>query len=320
MLVYSIAVVPRPEPVAAANLTGFVLAIGHLTGSGFHESSLDRFWELFKLSPLASFLLGVISTVIGAFVASKIHVYHEARSPHRDEIKKQVLQPMLDALQQVYAPLSRHETAVAQLTFGVKTVDHSVRAEEPATTHGNYLVAKNPYSVAGLMNQALLLDSVSTHHRRLMRSWIEFCDKWDKYRIELLDWIKSLEKQISERTALPITPTVVNGPYAMHLHLAVFIYERLFEIGGKSLNTGNMGGARYSLFDGAANLATGTNEEIEGLLRLVNELLNSNREIAEILRHKLGRLELRIGELIRQVSVAIAAKKLRGRCDFVPFF
>lgn len=319
MLIHSIAIVPRPEP--AANVAGLLLVIGHLTGSGFHESGLeDRFWELFRLSPLASFLLGVIATAIGSYFASKIHVYHEARSAHRDEIKKQVLQPMLNALQQVYAPLSRRETAVAQLTFGIKTVDHSVRAEEPATTHGNYLVTRDPYSVAGQMNQALLLDSISSHHRRLMRSWIEFCKQWDEYRNELLDWIKSLEKQISEQTVLPVTPTIVNGPYAMHLNLAVFIYERLFELGGKYLNTSNMGGARYSLFDGAANLATGTNGEIDALVRVVNDLIYSNRDFAKQLRQKSKDLELRINELVSQVSIAVAAKRLRRRCDLVPFF
>ncbi len=50
-------------------------------------------------------MTGVASTVVGSWISSKIHIYHENRRVHLEEIKQKVLIPISDFLTNDYAML-----------------------------------------------------------------------------------------------------------------------------------------------------------------------------------------------------------------------
>ena len=79
--------------------------------------ALDRL--LFAVSGLVT---GVASTVVGSWISSKIHVYHENRKVHLDEIKQKVLVPLKETLTEKYAALVKHKFfAVVELVGHTET-------------------------------------------------------------------------------------------------------------------------------------------------------------------------------------------------------
>ena len=63
-----------------------------------------------SLFRLLAFVTGVTSTVIGSWISSKIHVYHENRKVHLEEIKQKVLVPIRQNLADNYAALVKHKS------------------------------------------------------------------------------------------------------------------------------------------------------------------------------------------------------------------
>lgn len=274
------------------------------------------------MSLLISYILGVVTTIVGSWIASKIHVYHEARGAHRDELKAQVLQPILAALREEYEPLAARRSPIATLEFGVQEADYSVKAEEALATHGSYVVFQDPRrSIESRVSDALSEDARRNHHGKLMHEWVEFRDAWTLYARDLEDWIAEIKSSIRDESGLPVTPAEVNGDYAMHLNLAMFVYSRLFEVQGRSLTTNAVSGReRFALTDGAANVAVSSEAKIEALIGIVNRLIHERRQSASELRQRLDALKWKAQSLSSAFSFAIASKSLHNRCDLVRFF
>ncbi len=104
----------------------------------------------------------------------------------------------------------------------------------------------------------------------------------------------------------------------MHLRLAVFVYKRLFHFAVPALRTSD-DGTHWALYGDVATLACGTGEQISGLVTQVNKLLVSEKSTAETLRSKFTHLQKGFQELMPMLEYAIAARRLRHRCDLVTF-
>src|SRR5580704_3447443 len=48
-----------------------------------------------------SWLVGVATTVVGSWVALKIHIYYDAKKAHLDDLKKQVLESLSDEVKRL---------------------------------------------------------------------------------------------------------------------------------------------------------------------------------------------------------------------------
>jgi len=68
----------------------------------------------------AGVVTGVASTVTGSWISSKIHVYHENRKVHLDEIKQKVLLPIRESLSEKYAALVQHKTFAVREQWGTR--------------------------------------------------------------------------------------------------------------------------------------------------------------------------------------------------------
>jgi hypothetical protein len=60
--------------------------------------------------------------------------------------------------------------------------------------------------------------------------------------------------------------------------------------------------------------------ETDRLLEIVNQSIASNRGQAAQLKNEAQQIHDQAVELRRKLELAIASKKLRKRCDLVPFF
>jgi len=72
-----------------------------------------------RLTALLIWVLGAATTALGAWIASKIHIYHESRKAHLEDIKSKVLVPVRDGLQK-FRPLVFHSEPVVTVNYGPK--------------------------------------------------------------------------------------------------------------------------------------------------------------------------------------------------------
>ena len=105
----------------------------------------------------------------------------------------------------------------------------------------------------------------------------------------------------------------------MHLHLAVFVYARLFQLGRTILRKETEGSA-WLLSDGTKRVAKGTEEQIDNVLRTLDRLVESERSAAMEFRQESDRLLLDLHGLSRKISYAIAQQRLPHSCPLVRFF
>lgn len=110
-----------------------------------------------------------------------------------------------------------------------------------------------------------------------------------------------------------------NGPYVMHLALAEFLYRRFLRTGTSNLYVQDQAGAAV-LSDGQISYAKGPGTQIDGLLQFMISLVEVQRATASELEAELKTLEADRKTLLRQLSLVIAAKKLKGKCSLVRFF
>jgi hypothetical protein len=72
------------------------------------------------LFAVGGIITGVASTVAGSWISSKIHVYHENRNAHLEEIKQKVLIPISDVLAGDFARLVEHKASAVLLVWGTR--------------------------------------------------------------------------------------------------------------------------------------------------------------------------------------------------------
>jgi hypothetical protein len=115
-----------------------------------------------------------------------------------------------------------------------------------------------------------------------------------------------------------------NPPYVLHSRLAAFVYHRLFQLPTQAIQKQPEG--HYWSLEGAATLpgvtgtaGIGSEAVLDALLRLMNQITESNGQRATQLRGEARTIQAQASELHGKLEFTIASKKLRKRCDMVPF-
>jgi hypothetical protein len=262
------------------------------------------------------YILGVVSTLVGSWIASKIRVYHDARNAHRDDLKQKVLEPLRNAL------VSRPTALIFTSEWAAQTYDRRALADQVPTKHGYFLqVSVATLTPIGILDEALFEDACVHHHKQLMGDWQRVASSWTVH----VDRCRALIEHMAEEMvrASEIKPYPTEGstvdPFVMHLKLATFIFARLQGTGQLSLRVERRGNGAL-LSDGAANPAFGSVEQMESLLAWINAKMKSARPLATRLEQEFAELQADCAKLSREFSLAIAAKKLKRRCPLVRYF
>jgi hypothetical protein len=193
-----------------------------------------------------SYLVGVASTVAGSWVASKIHVYHENRRLHQEDLKQRILIPIRSGLDGSYSSLVSHTSAVASTTWGKRSVLQDAKVTEYPEVHGTILHVADPRAnIEANLDEALLVDARETHFRELIAAWELFRDSWTKHSQNCEAWVTKVAGQILEQSGLAAFPRPHSEPCVMHLDLAVFVYLRMFHIPTEALSTENQDEVRW---------------------------------------------------------------------------
>lgn len=268
------------------------------------------------MSILFGIIIGVVTTVIGSWVVSRIHLYQEARNAHRDEIKEQVLEPLRTTL------MTRPTSLFFSAEFTARSYDHRASAEQAPTKHG-YVLRLSGASLGSTtgVDDALFEDARTHHHQALMAAWRHLTSSWAAHVDRWRAFIDHTADDMLSASGIQPFPTEnsVARPYVRHLTLAVFIQARLQGTGETNLRVVRAGNEAL-LTDGSANLASGSFEQMQKLLTWINDKMVSARPLANRLALEFGELQAECAEVSRQFSLAIAAKKLSRDCPLVRFW
>jgi hypothetical protein len=96
---------------------------------------------------LIGWIGGIVATVIGSWLASKIRVYHDSKRSHHDELKSKVLTPLRDVLA-ANLQVFRHQKGVVNEAWDRLSYAKDARAEEDAGRHGSVLKIVDPWTDA----------------------------------------------------------------------------------------------------------------------------------------------------------------------------
>lgn len=275
---------------------------------------------------LLAFIGGVISTVIGSWVSSKIHVYHDHRNTHHEELKARVLRPLLKTTTQ-HIPLVEHKDPVVTEGWGLLRFAKEARTTESGVEYGTILKTSNPWSeTLQSVDHALLEDAREAHIKELMADVSQLAQDWEAHVDRCVSWVNSMALDILKASGMnsynkhPLAP-----PFVLELRLAIFVYMRLFRLPTEALRKEANG--QYWTLEGApgapnviGSSTLAPEELVDALLQTMDKVTEANRAVAVRLREESSEITQRTVNLRDRLEFAIASKKLHKRCDFVKFF
>jgi hypothetical protein len=268
---------------------------------------------------------GIVATVIGSWISSKIKIYQDERKSHRDELKQHVLIPLRDGLEQHFRPLVFNLKPVVTVTMGATThFDAKAKATDEQIQQGDVLLSPFPAStVFDSLDAVLLEDAKKNHFPEQLAEFDKFTKRWIAHASECHAWVSKISQKILASSDLPAFPPKYEGagfrPYVTHFRLAVFIYKRLFEQQAPALRVEQMD-PYWTVNGEGCTAALGSKEQMDALVALIDKLRETEEATARRLLGKAGELQRQFQELLPRLEYTIAARRLHNRCDLVTFF
>jgi hypothetical protein len=276
-----------------------------------------------SLVRLLVYVGGVASTMVGSLVSSKIRVYHDNRKSHLDDIKQKVLLPLNEGLSEKHASLVTHRSPVVVEHWGLQRRKENVSVTEQPDEHGPLLTQVVP-DVRTATDPTLYADAKKKHFSKLIVHADEFLAAWQAHAVECRTWVSSLADEILANSELPPHPALLGSRYIMQYRLAVFVYMRLFNSSGAAVSKRNQNfGSQtpsWVLESGVGAAAGGTEEDMDRIMSQLDRLVEREKGTAKRLHKDARALEQKLESLRGELNYAIASRRLRRKCDLVPFF
>jgi hypothetical protein len=260
-------------------------------------------------------LIGALISALVGWVSSLYNHYRDSRKHHSQELKQHVLEPLRAAT------ATPALTPNFEISFGPQTYNPNVGVSEYPVSHGPVLLVHEPEIILHRVTEtALLQDARKNHYMRLIARWEKFVESVSDHSRHRRELLESLAQDILTSSGLPAHPAKDhNGPYVMQLQLAMVAYGRLMKFGETALKVEqHPDGA--CLTTGGGNCAKGQPVQVKALLQKMDDLIVVNRDRAAQFVRELAVLTQEQSALVAAFSYEIAARRLPGRCDLVPFW
>jgi hypothetical protein len=267
-----------------------------------------------------AYLGGVASTLVGSWVSSKIHVYQENKKAHLDDIKQKVLIPLSGVLANEYAVLVTHKSSAVLEEWGVRSRKEAASVTDHETEDGPLLATALP-DMKVSVDPALYADARKNHFSKLLKQAEAFSEDWRTHASECHAWVVRLADEILTKSQMEPFPVSQYGtPNVNHYKLGLFVYRRLFRFSEHSLLIHARNPPVQWVIEGfLGTSAEGTEEQLRTLVSVLDDLVAKEKNTAERLQAKAHLLEEHLTSLCSELSYAIASRRLRKRCDLVPF-
>jgi hypothetical protein len=153
---------------------------------------------------LLAFIGGVVSTVVGSWISSKIRVYHDNRKAHRDELKEKVLGPLGSCLDETFVPLVTLVQPAVATRWNESSFTTRAPSTEPQTRSQLTLEAVNPWlEFKAAVDRVLYEDARKKHFAELLTRAEEFASAWKEYAEHVCQWVQEMSQQLSRTSGLP---------------------------------------------------------------------------------------------------------------------
>ena len=277
-----------------------------------------------RLVRLLVWIGGVTATAAGAWVTSKIRVYHDHKNAHHDDLKKKALEPLRSGLKEHFGPLVSNLVAVLQVAHAAWEFNPKAKVTQDPIEEGPVLVAAFPSAkVFGPVDDVLLEDARKNHHREAIGQADKLVSSWAAHASDYHRWAMRVANEILTTSGLPAFPNRerVLRPYVMQFQLAVFVYKRLVQQPTPAIEIG--GADAYGLCimkAGDYSVAVGTGAQMKTLAELLDKLIAREKPQMSKFRETAAVLHVDYNRVIRGLDFAIASRRLRKRCDLVTFF
>lgn len=119
----------------------------------------------------------------------------------------------------------------------------------------------------------------------------------------------------------PFPVSQFGTPNVNHLKLALFVYRRLFCFSQHSLliHVRNAQTDQWIIEGFQGTSAEGTEQQLRALVSALDDLVAKEKETADGLQAKGHGVAEKLSALRSELNYAIASRRLRKRCDLVPF-
>ncbi len=134
--------------------------------------------------------------MVGAWISSKIHVYHENRKAHLEDLKQKILIPLAERLIEQYASVVLHRVPVVADKWGIWHRRENASVTEYPTEQGPVLLRATPDVIASL-DEALFADARKTHFYGLIQKTEVFLARWDAHANECYAWVETIGRRDS---------------------------------------------------------------------------------------------------------------------------
>jgi hypothetical protein len=265
---------------------------------------------------------GVGSTIVGSWIASKIHLYHAHRDAHRDELKEKVLSPLRDCLEGEYQPRVRFIKPIVSVLWKPTIFKPDARSTESPKTEGNVIEIQNPWpSFKAHVDVALYQDAKANHFTGVMKEVEDFAETWHSYAENGRKWIQEISQGLIHSSGLPsFSPDLFGqNPSVVEDQLAMFVFRRVCGLDAGKLNRTSTGSSFQSLVNGSTTMATAVGTDIEAVIRAVDASILQHQAAGRSFVARTQQLDVQLEVLNAKLRLAIANTRLTGRCDLVRF-
>jgi hypothetical protein len=272
------------------------------------------------LFAVGGIVTGVASTVAGSWISSKIHVYHENRKAHLEDIKQSVLIPIRNVLDGEFAGLVTHKSSAVLMIWGTYGRKEIASVTDHQTEDGPLLVPALP-DISRSADTALYADAKKKHFSELVKQAEQFGEVWRAHANECHRWVVRVSQEILTKSEMKPFPVAQHGLANIdHRKLGLFVYRRLFGCTPHSLlkHARNPPPADWTLEGFEGTSAVGTEQQMADLVSVLDDLIVRERTTADGLQADARVLEQRLASLRAELNYAIAHRHLRNKCDLVP--
>lgn len=170
-----------------------------------------------------------------------------------------------------------------------------------------------------MADSALLSDVQKNHFPQPMAVLEKWITQFTAFAGESHAWTARMAETILASSGLPpFLSSRATAGYIMHNRLAVFVYNRLLGLSAPALRI-DSASSQWGLHGDDATLAWGSKEEIEKLASELNALLEAEAPRGRELLDKRDSVAESFRAVLAELDFVIASRRLRKRCDLVPF-
>ncbi len=273
-------------------------------------------------------ILGWVIDSIPSFIKSRICSKEELKQKHLADIKKEVFEPMLRILDEIYIPVLEGKKTIIEYTAknvwgrGIDIKQHSAELKFDliivSLESENIRNWNNPLPK---INQNLYQDIEENHYNEFINDiekfqseFIAFGTKWLSYGVEIQNII---EREIN----LPLFDgDNAKESFVNSKALAGFIIEKINGINpnpvGISDGKKSIALPGWTFSDGYPTGLKGNPEDIEKCIDLVNRMISDDKKYADLHPEQENLLKTVIS-LRSELDQIIKTYKLPGKCDYV---